>query len=95
MLNQKAATAAAHMSAYVRMRRKELGLSMSQLARRAYVSKPYISQIENNVSKNPSIGTLMALSDALECSIQDLIGYDCVRAERYAAIETEVQHAES
>jgi len=48
----------------LRREREALGLSISELARRAGVSKATISQLENG-SGNPSVETLWAIGDAL------------------------------
>lgn len=56
----------------VRRERGRLGLSMSELAKRAGVSKSTLSQLESG-SGNPSVETLWALSTALDIEISRLL----------------------
>lgn len=56
----------------VRRERARLGLSMSELARRASVSKSTLSQIESGIG-NPSVETLWALSTALDVEVSRLL----------------------
>jgi transcriptional regulator with XRE-family HTH domain len=66
----------AHLAAYVRIRRHELGLSLEQVASRAGSSKAHIWAIERGRSKNPTLWLLLSLCDALQCSLNSLIGAD-------------------
>ena len=63
----------------VSIRRIELGLSRQQLAERAGLSYPYVSEIENGV-KFPSPNALSALAGALELVTHELVA----RAEALA-----------
>jgi transcriptional regulator with XRE-family HTH domain len=56
---------------YVARRRTELGLSRQELASRAAVSYPYVSQIETD-KRVPSIKTLHELARALEVPLNEL-----------------------
>lgn len=56
---------------YVVRRRAELGLSRQELAGRANVSYPYVSQIETD-KRVPSIKTLHELARALEVPLNEL-----------------------
>jgi transcriptional regulator with XRE-family HTH domain len=56
---------------YVVRRRTELGLSRQELAGRANVSYPYVSQIETD-KRVPSIKTLHELARALEVPLNEL-----------------------
>ena len=56
----------------VRAKRTAQGLSVRALAQRANVSASMISGIEND-AKSPSIGTLMALAQALGMSLSQLV----------------------
>lgn len=56
----------------LRAKRRINDLTQAQLAELAGVSRINISQYEHNV-KNPSLETLIALADALECSIDGLL----------------------
>ncbi len=55
----------------VELRRTELGLKRRELAERARLSYPYISEIENGV-KEPSAKALRQIAEALEMSFVDL-----------------------
>ena len=57
----------------VQLRRVQLGLKRPQLAKRAELSYPYLSEIENGL-KNPSTKALRQLAAALEVSPAELIG---------------------
>lgn len=52
-------------------KRKEKGLSQEQLAAMVGVSRPFISQMETG-EHLPSIKTAMALSIALDCTVDEL-----------------------
>src|SRR6266705_2820571 len=56
----------------IQLRRVELGLKRPQLAIRAELSYPYLSEIENGM-KNPSPKALRQLAAALELSPAELI----------------------
>jgi SOS-response transcriptional repressor LexA len=59
----------------VRRRRAQLGLTQDQLAPRAGISKPYLSNIETGKAKNPpSDGVLKALEQALGFEPGELAG---------------------
>jgi transcriptional regulator with XRE-family HTH domain len=60
------------MAARIRQERERMGLSVSDLARRAALAKSTLSQLEAGVG-NPSIETLWALAMALEVPISRLI----------------------
>lgn len=51
--------------------REDLNISQRELGRRIGMSGQMISKIENNLS-NPSMETLIKISEALECSLYDL-----------------------
>ncbi|WP_240373976.1 helix-turn-helix domain-containing protein [Bacillus piscicola] len=55
-----------------RYRRKK-GLSLSELSRRANLSKSYISDMERDIKKNPSIDVLKKIAAVLDVSIEELI----------------------
>lgn len=57
----------------IREKRKELGLSLRELARRTGVSHPYLSQLENERNKNPSLEIVIKLSNELELSLSKLL----------------------
>jgi transcriptional regulator with XRE-family HTH domain len=53
--------------------RTQRGLTQDDLAARARVTKPYISQIEHGVRKNPSIPVLRRLAKALDTKVGRLL----------------------
>jgi XRE family transcriptional regulator of biofilm formation len=53
--------------------RHERKLTLSQLAAKTEISKSYLSHLERNIQKNPSMEVLMKLSAALDVEIQSLI----------------------
>ena len=63
-----------NLSQKIRQLRKEKGLSLNKLAEEAGVSKAYLSQLENSVSKQPSAEILFKIASALGTTIADLLG---------------------
>ena len=55
-----------------RLRRK-LGITQTELARRAGIRQGVLSYIENGRTKHPRIDTLAAIANALGVTIEDLI----------------------
>ena len=58
----------------INKKRKELGWSLDELARKSNVSKAYLSQLENGDSESPSAKILYNIAMALGTSIADLLG---------------------
>lgn len=58
--------------------RKEQSLSLSEVARRAQVSKAYLSQLEHGESKQPSYEVLARVATALGVSVSTLTGKPAV-----------------
>lgn len=54
--------------------RIENGYSISELAKRAGVSKSYLSQIERGLQINPSLQLLSKVADPLNTTIEYLLG---------------------
>jgi transcriptional regulator with XRE-family HTH domain len=54
--------------------REEKGMTQDDLAKRAKLTKPYISQIENGVRQNPSLPALRRLAKALGVPVTELLG---------------------
>ena len=54
--------------------RETQGLTLSELARRAQISKAYLSQLEHGESRQPSYEVLDRLATALAVSTEDLTG---------------------
>ena len=57
----------------IRQLRGEKGLSLNGLAEEASISKAYLSQLENDVSKQPSAEILLKIASALGVTIADLL----------------------
>jgi len=57
----------------IRRLREEKGLSLSELAEKARISKSTLSSLESGKT-NPTISTLWAIADALDISFGELIG---------------------
>lgn len=60
------------MGELIRQRRKQLGLSAAQLAKKVMCSKSYISKLETG-QRRPSLPTLLRLCRALACSTIDIL----------------------
>lgn len=58
----------------IKERRNEKGFSLNKLAEMAGVSKAYLWQLENSVSKQPSAEILFKVATALGTTIADLLG---------------------
>lgn len=58
----------------VKQRRLKQGLSLTELARLASVSKGYLSEIESNPAARPSAATLFKIASALGTSVAELLG---------------------
>lgn len=58
----------------VHMERRTLKINQDELARRASISRTYISEIENCSVPNPSVDVVFALADALKVSAAYLLG---------------------
>jgi len=60
------------LGAYIREHRQRANLSLRQLAEKASLSNPYLSQVERGLHQ-PSIRALRAISDALNLSAETLL----------------------
>jgi transcriptional regulator with XRE-family HTH domain len=60
------------LGAFIRQQRKLANLSVRQLAERASLSNPYLSQVERGLHQ-PSVRVLKAISDALNLSAETLL----------------------
>ena len=58
--------------AFINQRRKELNLSIPQLAEASGIPQGTVSKITAGISKNPRLETLRALCKALNCTLDDL-----------------------
>ncbi|MBP1154389.1 MULTISPECIES: helix-turn-helix domain-containing protein [unclassified Paenibacillus] len=57
----------------IKLYRQKKRLSLSELAKRAGVAKSYLSSIERNIQKNPSVDFLNKIADVLGVKIEALI----------------------
>lgn len=53
--------------------REAKGLTQDALAKRAKVTRPYITMLEAGVKKNPSLATLKRIAGALGVSVTELL----------------------
>ena len=53
--------------------RKEKGLTLSQLAEKADVSKSYLSNIERHIKQNPSIQVMEKIATVLDVDLNTLL----------------------
>jgi len=58
--------------------RSRKGLTLSELAERADISKSYLSNIERNLNQNPSIQIIERIATVLAVDYQMLIGINSV-----------------
>ena len=58
----------------VKKLRKQSGLSQDQMARKANMPLSTYLKVENGVTPNPSIQTLLNVAEALEISLDELVG---------------------
>lgn len=53
--------------------RKKRKLNQAELSKLSGVPQPMISEIENEIVKNPTVGTMYKLARALRCLVDDLV----------------------
>ncbi|GIO26981.1 helix-turn-helix domain-containing protein [Ornithinibacillus bavariensis] len=53
--------------------RMERGLSLSELAEKANISKSYLSNMERHLNENPSIHVIIKIAEALDVTIPTLV----------------------
>jgi transcriptional regulator with XRE-family HTH domain len=71
----------------IKKRRVEQGLSLTELARLADVSKGYVSEIESNAAARPSATTLFKIASALGTSVGELLGSKASGRDEESALE--------
>ena len=59
--------------------RQKRKLNQRELSDLSGVPQPMISEIENEIVKNPTVGTMSKLARALRCTVDDLIDDDPLR----------------
>ena len=66
-----------HMRKYIAERRAQLGLSLQKVADAAGCAKTHIWEIEKGRKPiNPTINFALSLCEALQCSLNDLLGFE-------------------
>jgi len=68
--------------------RKNKGLSLSELAERAKISKSYLSNIERNLNQNPSVNMMEKIANVLDVEMQVLLTNEKIEDPR-SSIESE------
>ena len=63
----------------VKRLRQQTGLSQDQMARKANMPLSTYLKVENGVTPNPSIQTLLNMAEALEISLDELVGRNLKR----------------
>ena len=58
--------------------RKQRGFTLSELAERAKISKSYLSNIERNINKNPSIQVIKKIAMVLEIDLKALLNTEII-----------------
>lgn len=82
------------MNEFINKRRKELNISLDELCERSGVPKGTVSKITAGINTNPKLGTLRAICDVLDCTLDDLILAEKtdISNERMALTPTEEIH---
>ena len=62
----------------IKMIRMKKGLTLSECAQRAKISKSYLSNIERNLNQNPSILIIDKLAAVLEVDLRTLVGKELI-----------------
>jgi XRE family transcriptional regulator of biofilm formation len=68
--------------------RLKKGLSLSELAERANISKSYLSNIERNLNQNPSIHIIKKLAAVLDVDLRSLLNTE-INEERQQYMDRE------
>ncbi|MBM7651855.1 XRE family transcriptional regulator [Neobacillus cucumis] len=63
--------------------RKKRGLTLSELAERASISKSYLSNIERNLNQNPSIQVIHKIAGVLNVDLKTLLKTEFTNIEQY------------
>lgn len=59
---------------FVNQRRKELNMSIDELVKKSGIPKGTLSKITAGINSNPTLSTVEALCNALNCSLNDIAG---------------------
>lgn len=63
--------------------RKQKGLTLSELAKRANISKSYLSSIERNLNLNPSLQVVKRIAAVLEVEIEAFLNPDKKKSQQH------------
>jgi transcriptional regulator with XRE-family HTH domain len=80
------------MASFIKRRRTELSLSLEDVATRIGSSKAHVWELEKGRSKNPTLWMILGLCEALQCSLNALIGKD-VSQPIFSEAEMALVHA--
>jgi XRE family transcriptional regulator of biofilm formation len=69
--------------------RRQKGLTLSELAERAKISKSYLSNIERNLNQNPSIQVVKKIADVLNIELDILLSSE-ISTANYQEIDQEL-----
>lgn len=61
---------------FINKRRKELNLSVDDLVEKSGIPKSTLSKITAGISTNPTLSTVEALCKALNCSLNEAVGFE-------------------
>ena len=56
----------------IKAQRESLGMSQSELANKAKISRTMISKLENNQKADVKVSTLLSIAQALGCTVGDI-----------------------
>ncbi|NJA04729.1 helix-turn-helix transcriptional regulator [Methylococcaceae bacterium WWC4] len=76
---------------FIRTRRKELGITASELSRRLGISVAAVSNWEMNPSRAPSKPYLQPIADALQVSVDDLLNATSAKPGQLALSPDELE----
>ncbi|CAM3963048.1 helix-turn-helix domain-containing protein [Lederbergia lenta] len=69
--------------------RKKKGLTITELANRAGIAKSYVSNIERDVNKNPSINVIEKIASVLEVDLKTLIDPESANETKLPQLDAE------
>ncbi|MEK3885901.1 helix-turn-helix domain-containing protein [Bacillus sp. FSL K6-3431] len=69
--------------------RKKKGLTLTELANRAGIAKSYLSNIERNVNKNPSINVMEKIASVLEVDLKTLLDPELTNEPKLPQLDAE------
>ncbi|MCM3111546.1 helix-turn-helix domain-containing protein [Lederbergia lenta] len=69
--------------------RKKKGLTITELANRAGIAKSYVSNIERDVNKNPSINVIEKIASVLEVDLKTLIDPESTNETKLPQLDAE------